>query len=117
MTDATATTVTLTRMSDVDEVVAPQPARVGKDRRQLPSWRWEELRTTLWVVPSILVVVSVLLFVVTFEIDVAAYHDHLTLPVLDPHGQRRRGAPGPHRHRRRRHHGRSAWCSPSRSWR
>ena len=64
-------------MSDIDEVVPPQPARVGKDRRQLPSWRWEELRTTLWVVPSILIVVSVLLFLVTFEIDVAAYHDHL----------------------------------------
>ena len=68
-------------MTDIDEVVAPQPARVGKDRRQLPSWRWEELRTTLWVVPSILVVVSVLLFIVTFEIDVAVYHHDLALPV------------------------------------
>jgi uncharacterized membrane protein len=67
-------------MSDIDELVAPQPARVGKDRRQLPSWRWEELRTTLWVVPSLLVVVSVLLFLVTFEIDVAAYHDPHLLP-------------------------------------
>lgn len=60
---------------------APQPARVDKDRRNLPSWRWEELRTTLWVVPSILVVVSVLLFVATFEVDVAAFHGQLTLPV------------------------------------
>ena len=67
-------------MTDAEEVVAPQPARVGKDRRQLPSWRWEELRTTLWVVPSIFIVVSVLLFIVTFEIDIAAYHGHLTLP-------------------------------------
>jgi uncharacterized membrane protein len=67
-------------MSDVDEVIVPQPARVAKDRRQLPSWRWEELRTTFWVVPSILVVVSVLLFIATFAIDVAAYHHHLTLP-------------------------------------
>jgi uncharacterized membrane protein len=62
------------------EVVAPQPARVGKDRRQLPSWRWEELRTTLWVIPSILVVVAVVLFVVTFAIDVAAYHNPALLP-------------------------------------
>jgi uncharacterized membrane protein len=62
------------------EIVPPQPARAGKDRRKLPSWRWEELRTTLWVVPSILIVVSVLLFVITFEIDLAAYHGHLTLP-------------------------------------
>ena len=67
-------------MSDIDEVVPPQPARVGKDRRQLPSWRWEELRTTLWVVPCILIVISVLLFLVTFEIDLAAYHGHLILP-------------------------------------
>jgi uncharacterized membrane protein len=67
-------------MSDIDEVVGPEPARVGKDRRQLPSWRWEELRTTLWVVPVILILVSVLLFFVTFEIDVAAYHGHISLP-------------------------------------
>jgi len=67
-------------VSDAGETVAPQPARVGKDRRQLPSWRWEELRTTLWVIPSILVVVSVLLFLVTFEIDIAAYHDPTLLP-------------------------------------
>jgi uncharacterized membrane protein len=67
-------------MSDIDEVVAPQPARVGKDRQKLPSWRWEELRTTLWVVPSIIVVVSALLFLVTFEIDVAAFHDPHILP-------------------------------------
>ena len=67
-------------MTDIDEVVAPQPARVGKDRRQLPSWRWEELRTTLWVVPAILIVVSVLLFLVTFEIDLAAFHGHIHLP-------------------------------------
>jgi uncharacterized membrane protein len=55
-------------------------ARVWKDRRQLPSWRREELRTTLWVLPSVLVVVAVLLFGVTFALDVAAYHHHLTLP-------------------------------------
>ncbi|HXB37217.1 MAG TPA: DUF2254 domain-containing protein [Acidimicrobiales bacterium] len=67
-------------MSDVDEVVVPQPARETKDRRKLPSWRVEELRTTFWVVPSMLVVVAVLLFVITFEIDVAAYHHDLTLP-------------------------------------
>jgi uncharacterized membrane protein len=68
-------------MTDASQAASPQPARIGKDRRQLPSWRWEELRTTFWVVPSILVVVSILLFVVTFQIDVAAYRGHLTLPV------------------------------------
>jgi uncharacterized membrane protein len=67
-------------MSEVRETVAPQPARAEKDRRKLPSWRMEEFRTTFWVVPSLLVVVAALLFVVTFEIDLAAYHNHLTLP-------------------------------------
>lgn len=62
-------------------MIVPQPARVAKDRGQLPSWRWEELRTTLWVIPSMLIVVAVLLFIVTFQIDLAAYHHHLTLPV------------------------------------
>jgi len=67
-------------VTDIEELVAPEPARVGKDRRQLPSWRWEELRTTLWVVPSILIVAAVLLFFVTFQVDLAAFHNHLTLP-------------------------------------
>ena len=67
-------------VTDIEELVPPEPARVGKDRRQLPSWRWEELRTTLWVVPSILIVASVLLFLVTFEIDLAAFHGHVGLP-------------------------------------
>jgi uncharacterized membrane protein len=46
----------------------------------LPNWRWEALRTTLWVVPTLLVVAAVLLFVATFEIDVAVYHHHVNLP-------------------------------------
>ena len=67
-------------VTDTEEFVPPEPARVGKDRRQLPSWRWEELRTTLWVVPSLLIVAAVLLFLVTFFIDLSAFHKHLTLP-------------------------------------
>jgi uncharacterized membrane protein len=52
--------------------------RTGPHR--LPSWRWESLRTTFWLVPTVLVVVASLLFLATFEIDWAAYHKHLTLP-------------------------------------
>ena len=48
--------------------------------RKLASWRWEALRTTLWMVPTVLVMVAGVLFVVTFEIDWAAYYGHLTLP-------------------------------------
>ena len=47
---------------------------------RLPGWRWDALRTTLWVVPVILIVVAGLLFVFTFEIDLAAFHHRLTLP-------------------------------------
>jgi uncharacterized membrane protein len=46
----------------------------------LPSWRWESLRTTFWVVPTLLIVVAIALFAVTFAIDLAAYHHHLSLP-------------------------------------
>ncbi len=40
----------------------------------------EALRTTFWVVPTLLIVVAGVLFAITFEIDWAAYHHHLTLP-------------------------------------
>jgi uncharacterized membrane protein len=56
----------------------PEDGRYGQLR--LPSWRWEALRTTFWVVPTVLIVVASILFVVTFEIDLAAYHHHLSLP-------------------------------------
>jgi uncharacterized membrane protein len=49
-------------------------------RRKLPSWRWEALRTTLWFVPAILIVAAVVMFIITFSIDVAAYHRHFQLP-------------------------------------
>jgi uncharacterized membrane protein len=57
---------------------APSSGPGGKLR--LPGWRWDALRTTFWVVPTLLIVVAALLFLVTFEIDWAAYHHHLTLP-------------------------------------
>jgi uncharacterized membrane protein len=49
-------------------------------QRRLPSYRWEALRTTFWLVPTILIVLATLLFVVTFLIDLAAFDHHLTLP-------------------------------------
>jgi uncharacterized membrane protein len=53
-------------------------ARAGQGK--LPNWRWEALRTTFWLVPTVLVVVAALLFVATFEIDLAAFHHRLILP-------------------------------------
>ncbi len=64
------------------EALTRQPAakRGRSGQAKLPSWRWEALRTTFWLVPSVLMVAAGLLFVVTFSIDLAAYHGHLTLP-------------------------------------
>jgi uncharacterized membrane protein len=49
-------------------------------RQRLPSWRWEALRTTFWLVPTLLIVVVTVLFVVTFSVDLAAFHRDFTLP-------------------------------------
>src|SRR5580700_10572308 len=57
-------------------VTTPVAAR----RRKLPGWRAEELRTTFWLVPCILVIVAFLLFAITISIDYAAYHHDLKLP-------------------------------------
>jgi len=46
----------------------------------LPAWRREALRTTLWIVPTVLVVVVAALFAVTYGLDRAAYRGDLTLP-------------------------------------
>jgi uncharacterized membrane protein len=58
------------------------PAAEKKNRRpqRLPSWRWEALRTTFWLAPTVLVIVAALLFLVTFRIDLAAYHHQIALP-------------------------------------
>ncbi|MGD0379544.1 MAG: DUF2254 domain-containing protein [Acidimicrobiales bacterium] len=58
----------------------PDEGRWHDRQRRLPNWRWEALRTTFWLVPTILVGIAGLLFLATFEIDLAAYHHRLTLP-------------------------------------
>jgi uncharacterized membrane protein len=47
---------------------------------RLPSWRYEAARTTLWIVPTISVVVSIVLFVATIAFDHHVYAAHITLP-------------------------------------
>jgi uncharacterized membrane protein len=59
---------------------AATASAVRADRGALPSWRWEALRTTFWLVPTVLIVVAGLLFLATFEIDLAEFHHHLTFP-------------------------------------
>ncbi len=68
-------------LTDPETSVEPSDEVRGQSgQRRLPSWRWEALRTTFWLVPTILVLVAGLLFLLTFEIDWAVYHKHLTLP-------------------------------------
>jgi uncharacterized membrane protein len=66
-------------MIDADAPIVP-PTHTYAGQRALPSWRWEALRTTFWLIPTVIVVVAALLFVATFEIDLAGFHHHLTLP-------------------------------------
>ena|SRR5450759_1944068 len=45
-----------------------------------PPWRREALRTTLWVVPSGLLVAAVALFAVTYHVDYRVYDGAILLP-------------------------------------
>jgi len=68
-------------MTEGEAMSAPAEAERWWDGRpRLPSWRWEALRTTFWLVPTVLVVLAGLLFLATFEVDLAAFHRDLTLP-------------------------------------
>jgi len=52
-------------------------------RRLLPrpsEWRRESLRTNLWLVPTIEVVIAVALFALTYALDRAAYRGDISLP-------------------------------------
>ena len=49
-------------------------------RTWMPDWRREALRTNLWLVPTLLTVAVVVVFVVTYAIDRAAFRGDLTLP-------------------------------------
>jgi uncharacterized membrane protein len=48
--------------------------------RRLPSWRRDALHTTLWLVPTVLIVVVVIVFIGTYALDRAVYRGDLTLP-------------------------------------
>ena len=68
-------------MTDVVPELKPLVTSVAKrNRRTLPGWRAEELRTTFWLVPCIMVLVAIALFALTAGIDLAAHDHKLTLP-------------------------------------
>jgi uncharacterized membrane protein len=56
------------------------PTRGWSPRSWLPAWRREELRTTLWLVPSLLSIGAAALFAVTYSLDRAVYRGDFTLP-------------------------------------
>jgi len=60
--------------------VTGHPEQSRARRLRLPSWRREALRTTFWVIPTLLVAVACLLFAVTYAVDLAAYYHHVRLP-------------------------------------
>jgi uncharacterized membrane protein len=65
----------------LNPIIEPTVLTTGaRHRRRLPGWRVEALRTTFWLAPVVLVVVAGIFFAITFNIDLAAYHHHLTLP-------------------------------------
>ncbi len=49
-------------------------------RGRLPGWRSEDLRTTLWLVPTLCFVAAMALFVGTYAIDQAIHSGHASLP-------------------------------------
>jgi uncharacterized membrane protein len=53
---------------------------IRRSRSPLPGWRRESLRTTLWFVPSLLVVAAVALFVVTYLLDRAVHAGNFSIP-------------------------------------
>ncbi len=59
----------------------PQSPRFARrQRRHLPGWRRDALRTTLWFVPSLLVLAAVALFAVTYGLDRAVDAGNLSVP-------------------------------------
>src|SRR5580704_2203205 len=44
------------------------------------QWRREVLRTNLWLVPAVEVLGAVVLFAITYSVDLAAYHHDFTVP-------------------------------------
>ncbi len=54
--------------------------------RRLSDWRIESLRTSLWVIPTAELVAALLLFVITYSLDRAAYHGDINLPAWVDNG-------------------------------
>jgi uncharacterized membrane protein len=67
-------------VGDARRVVQQWVPAVTRRLPRLSEWRRETLRTTLWLIPTVLVIVAVGLFALTYSVDQAAYRGDLTLP-------------------------------------
>jgi uncharacterized membrane protein len=65
---------------DGNGALSGHPEYLQTRRLRLPSWRREALRTTFWVVPTLLIAIACILFAATYAIDLAAFHHQVSLP-------------------------------------
>src|ERR1700693_1503351 len=56
------------------------PARPKLLRSHAPGWRREALRTTLWVVPTVMVAAAAVVFAVTYRLDLAVSSGRMAAP-------------------------------------
>ncbi len=71
------------RMTPTPASVVVPPETDGprlRRRERLPGWRWEALRTTLWLVPAVLVLLAGVMFLVTNALDHRAQSGAITMP-------------------------------------
>ena len=62
------------------ESVPRRPHGIAAVGLRIPAWRREALRTTLWLVPTVMVAGAVVLFVLTVELDLYVAHHHIAVP-------------------------------------
>ena len=67
-------------VGDAECVAAVRVSAMTRRLPRLSEWRRETMRTTLWLVPTVLVILAVGLFALTYSVDQAAYRGDLTLP-------------------------------------
>ena len=67
-------------MTQPDPATDTSRALKAGRRPLLPSWRRDSLRTTLWVIPAVLVAGVLVLFLITYLIDRAAVSGRIGLP-------------------------------------
>jgi uncharacterized membrane protein len=83
MSDRTTTTTDPVPPDDATARSAVTASEAPLRRReQLPGWRREALRTSLWLVPTVLVALAIALFALTYALDKAVADGSLSTPAF-----------------------------------